>query len=101
MPSLPAGVPTHVHPDATPIQPIMINVPAPAERGLDIWHLIAAIVVAVVISGVLSVTISISFRNETLNKIDKVEQGADRNVQQIRALDTKITRIEARQENDR
>jgi len=99
----PPGTPIAVMSDKTPVQPIMINVPAPqrGDKTIDIWHLIAAIVIAVVVSGIVSVAVAIAFRTESLDKIDKVERRVDGVDGQIRALDTKTTRIEARMDNDR
>lgn len=100
--TLPPGTPTPVTTDHTPIQPILINVPPPPKEGkqIDIWHVIAAIIVAVVLSGIVSITVAISFRGETLEKIDKVEGRIDRVDREIRTQGTNITRIEARLDND-
>jgi hypothetical protein len=100
--TLPPGTPIPVTTDQTPVQPIMITVPAPAVQGkqIDIWHLIAAIVVAVVLSGAVSLTLAIAFRTETLEKIDKVERRVDGVDREIRTHDTKITRIKAGLDND-
>jgi hypothetical protein len=99
--TLPPGTPSPIGRDNTPVQPIVVNLPAPKQRPIDIWHLIAAIVVAVVLSSIVSITIAIAFRTETLDKIDKVEQRVDTTDQQIRVLDTTTTRIEARLDNER
>ena len=99
--TLPPGTPIPVENEGTPIQPILINVPVPQGKQIDIWHLIAAIIVSVILSGIVSITIVIAFRTETWEKIDKVERRDDAADDQRRALDTKIIRIEARLENER
>lgn len=103
------GAPSAQIHDATPIQPIVIQVPRERERepsgpkgsqrGPEWWFVVFAVLLAVVLSSSISIYVTSKFLDETSSDIDRLERKVEELDRKIQLHDMTITRIEAQVEH--
>lgn len=109
MTRVPGAPSAQVH-DATPIQPIVIQVPRERERepsgpknshhrGPEWWFVVLVVLLAVALSSSISIYVTSKFLDETSGDIDRLEQKVEALDRKIQLHDMTITRIEAQVEH--
>lgn len=108
-----SAVPTHVSEPGTPIQPIVIQMPAqppppaaaashpypPRKPPMDILGLAAAVVVAVIFSLSGSVYVVSKLLDEHAHRAKRTDEKLDDLTTKVREIDARLTRTEAQVEN--
>ena len=91
------------HDVGTPVQPIIIHVPAPHRDSgpktmhhakTDWLHFIAAVLSSIIIASISSLYVVSRFLSEYSNRIDKLDARVEDQDVKVREMDNKLTRID-------